>query len=267
MTRREAVIRNSELVAAMLRSVGEPEFWDRFAQTVRQTLSFDDLVVLSYPADRAPYCTFDVLERERHEVLIADYLAGPYLLDPFYAIVAQTRQTGTFALYDVSPDKFRSTEYFKAHYSRTGIRDELGLFVRRNRQCDVISLLRTGESRRYSRLEITDIQDRSPALIAAAQLHLDRAVEPSLTASSFDQHWTFADALGGEGLRLSSREVEIAGLILRGHSSLSIALTLDIVEGTVKIHRKNIYRKLGISSQAELFSYFLSHFLGRTVKA
>ncbi|MBN9073336.1 MAG: helix-turn-helix transcriptional regulator [Rhizobiales bacterium] len=251
----------------MLRAVGEPTFWERFAEAVRHILPFDDLVVLSYPADRAPYCTFDVLERERHDVLIEDYLAGPYLLDPFFALATQTDHTGAFALYDVSPDKFRSTEYFKAHYSRTGIRDELGLFMRRNRQCDVISLLRTGESGRYSRSEIADVQDRSAEWTAAAQLHLDRAAGPHRTAGPSNQRWTFADALGGEEQRLSPREAEIAELILRGHSSLSIALTLDIVEGTVKIHRKNIYRKLKISSQAELFSYFLSHFLGRGVKS
>jgi hypothetical protein len=32
----------------------------------------------------------------------------------------------------------------------------------------------------------------------------------------------------------------------------------------VKIHRKNIYAKLGISSQSELFSLFISYFSGVT---
>ncbi|HAT43389.1 MAG TPA: hypothetical protein DCS87_16900, partial [Rheinheimera sp.] len=33
---------------------------------------------------------------------------------------------------------------------------------------------------------------------------------------------------------------------------------LQTSEGTVKIHRKNIYRKLDIGSQAELFSLFIN---------
>jgi DNA-binding CsgD family transcriptional regulator len=49
---------------------------------------------------------------------------------------------------------------------------------------------------------------------------------------------------------LTSREVETITMILRGHFSLSIAKNLGIVEGTVKIHRKNIYRKMEISGQA-----------------
>ena len=57
---------------------------------------------------------------------------------------------------------------------------------------------------------------------------------------------------------LTPREREVVGLVLRGHSSVSIAKVLDVATGTVKIHRRNIYSKLGISSQAQLFSLFLS---------
>jgi hypothetical protein len=46
--------------------------------------------------------------------------------------------------------------------------------------------------------------------------------------------------------------------VLRGHSSDSISQQLGIAQGTVKIHRKNIYNKLKISSQSELFSLFIS---------
>nr|WP_246739578.1 helix-turn-helix transcriptional regulator [Martelella sp. HB161492] len=56
---------------------------------------------------------------------------------------------------------------------------------------------------------------------------------------------------------LTGREREIAALILKGHSTGSIALTTGITAGTVKIHRKNLYRKLGISSQGELYHLFL----------
>ena len=65
-----------------------------------------------------------------------------------------------------------------------------------------------------------------------------------------------SSAVLSDGL-LPPRAVEITSLILRGHSTMSIAERLGIVEGTVKIHRKNIYHKLGISSQAELFGTFI----------
>lgn len=56
---------------------------------------------------------------------------------------------------------------------------------------------------------------------------------------------------------LTKREVQILSMMLRGHSNISISLILNITEGTVKIHRKNSYRKLEISSQIELFLLIL----------
>ncbi|KIC08778.1 LuxR family transcriptional regulator [Leisingera sp. ANG-M1] len=56
---------------------------------------------------------------------------------------------------------------------------------------------------------------------------------------------------------LSPREAEVVQMILKGHSSLSISLTLGIALPTVKTHRKNAYAKLGISTQQQLFNAFL----------
>jgi DNA-binding CsgD family transcriptional regulator len=56
---------------------------------------------------------------------------------------------------------------------------------------------------------------------------------------------------------LSDREREITELILRGHSSKSGARELGISPETERVHRKRLYSKLGISSQAELFWLFI----------
>ncbi len=45
-------------------------------------------------------------------------------------------------------------------------------------------------------------------------------------------------------------------MMLRGHSSKSAARRLDISPDTERVHRRNIYDKLGVSSQAELCSLF-----------
>ncbi|MNN87274.1 Transcriptional regulatory protein UhpA [compost metagenome] len=59
------------------------------------------------------------------------------------------------------------------------------------------------------------------------------------------------------GDRLTEREREIAHLLLRGHSVKSSAKVLEISPETVRMHRKNLYTKLEISSQAELFALFI----------
>jgi len=57
---------------------------------------------------------------------------------------------------------------------------------------------------------------------------------------------------------LTCREGEIIRSMLKGHSIKSLARQLDISIDTVKHHRKNIYTKLAISSQSELFDLFLT---------
>jgi DNA-binding CsgD family transcriptional regulator len=44
---------------------------------------------------------------------------------------------------------------------------------------------------------------------------------------------------------------------LRGHSSVSIGLRLGLSAQTVKVFRKQLYRRCAISSQAELFALML----------
>jgi DNA-binding CsgD family transcriptional regulator len=58
---------------------------------------------------------------------------------------------------------------------------------------------------------------------------------------------------------LTDRERQISQLLLRGHSSKSIARVLDIAPGTVMVHKRNLFSKLGITSQYELFSIFIDN--------
>jgi len=51
---------------------------------------------------------------------------------------------------------------------------------------------------------------------------------------------------------LSSREQEVAGLVLEGRSNKQIAAALHITVSTVEFHLKNIYAKLQVRSRTEL---------------
>ncbi|WP_109564810.1 response regulator [Jannaschia seohaensis] len=58
---------------------------------------------------------------------------------------------------------------------------------------------------------------------------------------------------------LTSREQTILLLLARGRSNKEVAHELDISVRTVETHRKNIKRKLGISSTAGLTRYAMEH--------
>jgi len=58
---------------------------------------------------------------------------------------------------------------------------------------------------------------------------------------------------------LSEREVQIVKLVTEGFTSSDIADRLCITENTVKTHRKNIFRKLGINHNSQLTRYAISN--------
>jgi DNA-binding CsgD family transcriptional regulator len=57
-------------------------------------------------------------------------------------------------------------------------------------------------------------------------------------------------------LDLTPREQEIFTMLLTGMAPKEIAFTLKVSYYTVDFHRKNLYRKLGIQSRAELFARY-----------
>jgi len=58
---------------------------------------------------------------------------------------------------------------------------------------------------------------------------------------------------------LSERETEIIRLIIAGLTSSEIADKLFISEHTVKTHRKNIFKKIGINNISQLTSFAINH--------
>ncbi len=59
--------------------------------------------------------------------------------------------------------------------------------------------------------------------------------------------------------RLTSRQKDVLGELMKGRASKEIARTLDIAEGTVKIHLAAIYRALGVRTRAEAIAKLKSN--------
>jgi two-component system NarL family response regulator len=59
--------------------------------------------------------------------------------------------------------------------------------------------------------------------------------------------------------QLSSRELEVLRLLVAGRRNREIAGTLDITEGTVKLHVSSILGKLGVADRTEAVTRALQH--------
>jgi len=92
-------------------------------------------------------------------------------------------------------------------------------------------------------------------LADAAEGHL--AISPQLTellARALRQ-----DAQPSRSARLTQRENQILQLIRTGKSNKMIAREIDITEGTVKVHVKNLLKKLNLRSRVEAAVWAIEH--------
>jgi DNA-binding CsgD family transcriptional regulator len=240
--------------AEIMTALHKPGFEQAVLHAMRRLVDFCFVMTFAYAGPRRPTALGDTLTLQRRKLIVQDYLAGPYMLDPFVQQAVLGTQAGCFRLLDLAPDRFRQSEYYRLHYGLTGIREEVGFFFPMpGGAVGVLSLTRWDEAPRLARREMSILRLIEPALGALCTEHYAARL-----ALPEDHPMAFTEAYQQFGGKLlSEREREIVALVLQGHSTESIAGRLDISPGTVKIHRRNIYRKLGIGTQAELFASFL----------
>jgi DNA-binding CsgD family transcriptional regulator len=130
--------------------------------------------------------------------------------------------------------------------------------------------MRSGESPRFSAREFRLLESVVLIVNSLAQRHWQAVPDwfevDSIERKPGDNSTIIENTVGAIfGPRITPRETQVVAQVLEGHSSESIANSLGISTGTVRIHRRNIYAKLDISSQQELFSIFFQKI--RTVRA
>ncbi|MCF8480282.1 MAG: LuxR C-terminal-related transcriptional regulator [Rhodospirillum sp.] len=249
---------SARAIASLLKTMGT----DRFAPTLRQALKtfcpFDSMMVTRYPAHGPPVTLFHDLDDIQAAISVQFYETGPYLLDPLYIACKSGRNPGIYRTLDLAPEAFFRSEYFRAFYRNIRIRDEAGVLIRlEDGEWIIVSLALSQRKAGFPSADLDRLKALFPILSAAVERtwsDQEGKDPPGLQRSLEDSFETFgADVL-------SPRQGEIVRLILQGHSTPSAAAYLGISEGTVKVHRHNAYAKLGVSSQAELFSMATRYF-------
>ena len=171
---------------------------------------------------------------------------------------------------DVAPDEFFSTVGAHPGYVSPCVSEEPGVLS------EEIGFLAGGEDGYYVVLSLMRDADEAP--FSESEMGILREVQPIVCNVLISQFIRAAvpPAASTEVLQLKSldkiidefsetgvtpRERQVAKLILCGHSTESIAAQLYIAKPTVKIHRRNLYAKLNITSQAEFFATVIDRLL------
>lgn len=244
-------------------AIGRPEFGDRLGDALRALAPYDFTVIFGYAGTARPLDLYDDFPPDRRRLHVEEYQEGPYLLDPFFLVTTDETEAGLWRIRDIAPDRFHQGEYWRSYYAQTGLAEEIGYLIDVGPALKiVVSLMR--KERKFSSAEVRALREVWPVVGAACRKNWQdaapRAEDGHLEIAERIEH-TFQRI--GAGV-LTPRERQVVELTLRGHSADAIGAMLDISPGTVRIHRRNIYAKLRISSQGELFSVFINAMLGNS---
>jgi DNA-binding CsgD family transcriptional regulator len=242
-------------IARIGRDRFEPALWEFFQAIVQP----DNLIMLAYRDAGPPLVLYRRFSHPQVFSLIEQtYLAGAFRLDPYYELHRQRAPDATYRLRDIAPDAFHRSRYFIEYYDQTTLQDEIAFVVRLGPGVSLnLCLGRDATSgKAFTATEVECCQRLQPVVTAMALEHWRGIVESAGPAEDVAAHLANA-ALQGVGIALSPRQAEVALLILRGHSTVSIGLRLGLSPQTIKVFRKQLYARCRISSQAELFALML----------
>ena len=250
-------------LGAMMAAASDTELADALASAIGTGVNHEGTCLLAFHRDASPEILHHTLDAAGREHYLDRYLAGPYLLDPLYELAVAKTKPSVCRFREASPDRFRSSEYYRQYCERTHLVDEMDYLVdvATNTTVALVVGRRTRVFNRgeLQRLELIEPLVRS-AMLKVWALHTARRPRKE---DSTELHRRLTECFDHFGASvLTQRERQISQLLLRGHSSKSVARQLKIAPGTVMVHKRNLFAKLGISSQYELFSLFIDE-LGR----
>lgn len=248
-----------DALARLVKQINSNRFPAALRALLELACTFDSMIVTHYPPHARPISLYDDLGEVQAAIAVQFYSTGPYLLDPLYQHCHHGGEPGAYRLHDLTNEAFLRSPYYRTFYRNIRIGDEVGILIREyDNHWIIVSLARARRRPRFDDNDVTALETLFPLISAAVVRNWGGPHSDPEVANAIDDRLnSFARDV------LSPREAEIVQLVLQGHSSRSLAAFLGITEGTVKAHRHNVYSKLGIVSQAELFSLATRHFASR----
>lgn len=240
-------------LAQVINAIGERDFVAVAADALAGLVQFDLSAVVIHRRKSLPVIAFDNFDRAGGKQGLENYVRFTHRINPILAHVngAGIFRASDFAVPALRGDDSISDYLVQAPEEELGFRtigwperlEEIGLYFE---ACGGL-------------VELSFYRERGRNVASTSSLRSLEAMCAPI-AAAFNRH----DVLGCSGQaedlsQLSPREREITELLLIGCSSEAIALRLGISRYTVKDYRKQIFRKLGIGSLAELFALRRAH--------
>lgn len=247
-------------MARAIHAAGSDEFFTTLFAAVANQVKICFPQVWLYHRDLPPKVLDYDIPKGDIPLQIDRYLEGPYREDPFYQISMSSPRSHIYRLSRLTGGDFEKSVYYKNYYGDTGTVDEV-IFLTRLEDGSVINfcVMRLPHHGEFTQDEYDLLYSLSEPVAAIIQSHCHRddfvvsnLLQPGLDAQIDQAFRTFGSEY------VSTREREVLELMLRGYGADITAERLDISLETVRRHRKSIYKKIDVNSQADLFALFIN---------
>lgn len=257
-------------VGRLVEAIGGSSIGEAVIAFLRTQSLFDSALVLMYRRQQRPQVLADASAHPMRRNDIESYLAGAYLLDPMRTHALTVRKTKLVQLKHLIDEDFRASEYFRTYYAASHLSDEVNFLIPiAPGQVIAICLERSQSLAPFADAEVERFRSWLPMLSAVLHRHV---MSPSWSAKAATQtptdreHDRLEARLATFGTEsLTPREHEVVQHLLGGASAPDIADRLSLSLQTVRVHRRNIYEKLDVSSLGQLFSLAMHAVLDKYV--
>lgn len=249
--------------AEVVDMIDSPGLLQSLTQSLGTLISFDESRTILFSTRNAPSLLFDSHPDLRYREGWENYVKDSYAISPTFRLFQTGRLPGVHRVRDIA--RLTAGKIDLSHHRVSADASEEAGYLTHGMPAGYEELCVGLELTNRLGGLITLTRRRTPSGYSPKEIELIKSVRP-FVSSAFRRHWEKSRTVDkgndvpsafAEFRMLSPREFQIAQLLIKGHSSLSISLTLNISVTTVKTHRKNLYAKLGIATQWELFSLYV----------
>lgn len=251
----------AEAVAGVVGRVGSEGLPHALLDLLGTEVKADAAAALLYGRSQPPRILAEQAQGSRLPPRPSRYVMGAYLLDPFYLASREIGAPCFLQLADVTGGDFERSDYYTTYYKSIRVIDEVNYLVPLEPgRVFAVCLERTRRTGPFNRVELAKLAQWLPALAEFIGRHSAACggLFPSDVTETAKESGRIEAILHRFGSSvLTTREAAVIRYMLAGMSAGAIARALRISLGTVRVHRRNAYHKLSISSQGQLFALAL----------
>jgi len=135
---------------------------------------------------------------------------------------------------------------------------KVAVICHREENPDIVGIIRAGGQACLSKSSSVDDLLKAFELISSGRIIISPVFTESFVEQIASLQKTGDENTSERASPISGRELEIVKLVIKGATNKEIAGQLDIAENTVKVHVKNILKKLELKNRQQLITWAIT---------